>query len=556
MVESSFLQTRGETMLRRTKNILKSLRNCRSGNAVMIVALGMPALIGGTGYAVDTAQWYLWKREVQFAVDQAAIAGAWAMTDEDTQATYETRAGQEFDANLSVTDDFVSEPDIRLANFAGGTDNSVIVEASATRILPFSGFLTGKAATINVFAQAAFEEGTTFDSCLVALEDGDVDGAATIGGNAVLTAGCGLMSLSTGEESISVNGNPDVDLGFIVSAGGIDDWLKENTDDEIIENQDGLYDPYGPDGKDIEPPNPPEAQVQRGDFECPKGKTTTSYLADSKEVHTVTTYSYYKKQGNSYNSYTYNGVNKKANVDDTTTTYNVTLTALPTTNPSTVGPTTTGYDWIDGSGNDKIYERSVTTVTTTYSNARAVTNEEAGGAGSIPPGTYTDLNLKCDVVFTGGVYIIDGGTLEVHAQHSVVGSGVLFVLKNGAGIVINGGASVNLTAMTTSELISHGVPAADAEKLEGILVFEDRDSEGNTGNKINGTADTVLNGTIYLPVSGLSLQGTATVTSQCLMLAARTITITGTTNMTTFCPAGESPGGAGVTLGARVRLVS
>ena len=39
MVESSFLQTRGETMLRRTKNILKSLRNCRSGNAVMIVAL-------------------------------------------------------------------------------------------------------------------------------------------------------------------------------------------------------------------------------------------------------------------------------------------------------------------------------------------------------------------------------------------------------------------------------------------------------------------------------------------------------------------------------------
>jgi len=163
MVESSFLQTRGETMLRRTKNILKSLRNCRSGNAVMIVALGMPALIGGTGYAVDTAQWYLWKREVQFAVDQAAIAGAWAMTDEDTQATYETRAGQEFDANLSVTDDFVSEPDVRLASFAGGTDNSVIVEASASRILPFSGFLTGKAATINVFAQAAFEEGTTFD---------------------------------------------------------------------------------------------------------------------------------------------------------------------------------------------------------------------------------------------------------------------------------------------------------------------------------------------------------------------------------------------------------
>lgn len=556
MAESNFLRTCGESMLRRTKNILKSLRKCRSGNAAMIVALGMPALIGGTGYAVDTAQWYLWKREVQFAVDQAAIAGAWAMTDEDTQATYETRAEQEFDANLSVTDDIVSEPEIRLANFAGGTDNSVIVEASATRTLPFSGFLTGNATTINVFAQAAFEEGTTFDSCLVALEDGDVDGAATIGGNAVLTAGCGLMSLSTGDESISVNGNPDVDLGFIVSAGGIDDWLEENTDDTIIEGQEGLYDPYGPDGKDIEPPNPPEAQVERGDFECPKGKTTTSYMADSKAVRTEIDYYYYKKQGNTYSSYSYTGSKKKSDVDTTDTTYNVTLTALPTTNPTVVDPTTSGYDWIDGSGNDKIYERSVTTVTTTYSNARAVSSEEPGGAGSIPPGTYTDLNLKCDVVFTGGVYILDGGTLEVHSQHSVVGSGVMFVLKNGAGIVINGGASVNLTAMTASELVSHGVPLADAEKLEGILIFEDRDSEGNSGNKLNGTADTVLNGTIYLPVSGLSLQGTATVTSQCLMLAARTITITGTTNMTTFCPPGEDPGGAGVTVGSTVRLVS
>ncbi|MEZ5750030.1 MAG: hypothetical protein R3D83_09210 [Caenibius sp.] len=42
-------------------------------------------------------------------------------------------------------------------------------------------------------------------------------------------------------------------LGFIVSAGGIDDWLKENTDDEIIGNQDGLYDRPVLTGKDIEP---------------------------------------------------------------------------------------------------------------------------------------------------------------------------------------------------------------------------------------------------------------------------------------------------------------
>ena len=49
---------------------LTELRQCKSGNALMLVALGMPVLIGGTGVAVDTAQWYMWKGELQYAVDQ------------------------------------------------------------------------------------------------------------------------------------------------------------------------------------------------------------------------------------------------------------------------------------------------------------------------------------------------------------------------------------------------------------------------------------------------------------------------------------------------------
>jgi Flp pilus assembly protein TadG len=545
-------------MIGRIRNLLKDIRSHKSGNAMMIVALGLPALVGGTGFAVDTAQWYMWKRELQYAVDQAAVAGAYARSDADTEGTYIQRARQEFSANVSVTSDFVlGTPAVSLADFAGGDDNSVIVSVAASKMLPFSSFLTGDAATVSVFAQASFTEGRTFNSCLVALEDGDVDGAATIGGNAVLTAGCGLMSLSTGDESISVNGNPDVDLGFIVSAGGIDDWLEQNTDDEIIENQEGLYDPYGPEGKDVDPPYPPEAQVQRGDFTCPKGKTTTTITADAVTTHKVVTYTYYKKSGNNYNVFAYTGANKKANEDTTQTSYNVTLTSYPASNPETIGPTASGYTVVSGSGSNRVYEQSVTTTTKTYTNVQTIATTTDGGAGTIPPGTYTDLDLKCDVVFTGGVYILDGGTLEVHAQHSVIGAGVMFVLKNGAGIVINGGASVNLTAMTTSELIAHGVPAADADKLQGMLIFEDRDSSGNSGNIINGNAETVLNGTIYLPNSGLSLQGTASVTSQCLMLAAKTITITGTTNMTTFCPPGEEPGDdAGVTVGAKIRLVS
>ena len=132
----------------------------------------------------------------------------------------------------------------------------------------------------------------------------------------------------------------------------------------------------------------------------------------------------------------------------------------------------------------------------------------------------------------------------------------MFVLKNGAGFRINGGASVNLTAIQASDLIARGVSSTQANKLAGMLVFEDRASVGNTKNVINGNASTVLNGTIYLSKSNITFQGTASVTSQCLMIAAATITITGTANMTTFCPPGVSEDTVVASEAAKVKLVA
>jgi len=202
-------------ILKFMRETVRKLAQCRSGNATMLVALGLPVLIGGAGLGVDMTQWYMWKRELQFAVDQAAVAGAWARTDEDTENTYQTRATQEFNSNLAVTDDFHSTPVVQLADFAGGTDNSVAVSATVTRELPFTGFLTGNSATVYAYAQASFEEGTTFTSCLIALDDDD-EGAITLGGNSVLTASCGLAALSVDDLSIKVNGNPTVDAGWIL----------------------------------------------------------------------------------------------------------------------------------------------------------------------------------------------------------------------------------------------------------------------------------------------------------------------------------------------------
>lgn len=438
---------------------INALRSSTSGNATMLVALGLPMLMGGTGLAVDTAQWFMWKRELQFAVDQAALAGAWARTQTDTKPLFSERAQQEYQANLSATKPFASGLTVNLANYSGGSDNSVTVSAQATKPLPFSSFLTGNATTVTVYAQAAYTEGQSFTSCMIAV-DADDSGAITIGGSSVMTAGCGIAALSNSASSIVVSGDPQINAGWVLSRGGIDDWFSTHTEDEIHEYMEGLQDPFA----SLSPPNPSESQVART-YSCVKGNTVTK---------------------------------------------------------------------------------------TTPSGTKSITTPDLA---TVFPGTYTDIKVACATTFSTGVYIIDGGGLEIDGQYEVTGSGVMFVLKNGAYVKINGGSNVNLTAMQASDLIARGVSQADANKLAGMLIFEARDSGGSTKNRINGTSNTVLNGTIYLPKSGIEFSGTASVSSQCLMIAAANITLSGTANMTTFCPTGLQHDDVVTTEISKVKLV-
>lgn len=511
-------------MFSRIRRIVRELRSQTSGNATLLLALGMPALIGGAGLAVDTAQWYMWKRELQFAVDQAALAGAWAMTDEDSQANFDERAQQELTANLSVTADFAGDPEIGLADYNNGDNNSVVVSLSAGKALPFSNFLTGSQADVFVFAQATFAEGAIFTSCLIATDEDD-DGAITLGGSSVLTAACGMAALSTSDEAITVNGNPEIDAGWILSRGGIDDWFDENTDDTVNEylSENALFDPFA----ELLPPNPEASQVSKT-YACTNGQTTTT--ADVQR--TLTTSYAYKRGSNKYNAVAYTYSNPKPSTSNSQPVENDVTVENGTTAGSTSSSTET-WTKLSGSGGNSIWEVQTVTTATVYSDIQ-VTTTPAGAY--LFPGTYTSLDLSCDTIFTSGVYVLSGGMLKINAQYDVTGSGVMFVLKNGAGIDINGGASVNLTAMTAGELMAIGVSPEDANDLEGMLIFEDPSSSGNTGNTLNGNAATILNGTIYLPKSGLSFSGTAGVTARCLMIAAKTITLTGDANMTTFCP--------------------
>lgn len=408
-------------------------RLCRniSGNAVMLMAIALPALIGGAGLAVDTAQWYLWKRELQHSVDQAAIGGAWALSNSDASSTYQTRAQQEFTANQNVTKDFATTPTVNLADYAGGSDNSVIVTATASKLLPFSGFLTGSAATILVKAQASFAPGANYHACLRS------ETTFEIGGNAYVNAKCGLAALSCDDNAVTIDGSATVLTDSIVTCGTAD--VPEENEDVVTEKVTGLTDPYA----DLTvPDNPTEGTP----YDC-------------------------KSQG---------------------------------TSKKTV-------------------------------------------QASLSAGTYKGgITIKCNTVLSSGIYVIDGGDLDLTANYDVLGTNVLFVLKNGARIKLGGNGNNNKVTLS---------PIQEPEEYEGMLVFEDRNNNpGSPGHQLNGNSTSMIEGVMYLPSGDMTVLGTANVASQCLQVTAKKIHIAGNAHLETLCPI-EDTDSVGTSL-ARIRLVA
>lgn len=428
----------------RFPNFARKLRRDRRGNVMLITALSLPVMIGFGGFGIDMAQWYMWKRELQHSVDQAAYAGAYAMAHKEKGGTYTVRAQQEYAANLQQVSSFASQPSIVLANYANGIRNSVVVTASASKPLPFSSFITKSATTVTVVAQARFKQGVDFRACLISLAE---DGTGTeIGGNAYVNARCGVAALSCDpdEPAIQISGSATVIADIIVACGTID---APSQDPRTLIEGVPLTDTY----KDLSPPTDNRART---------------------------------------NDCTGSGKNKQANLQ---------------------------------------------------------------------PGTYKGLVVKCNTVLQTGIYVIDGGTLDLAGNYTVTGTNVMFILKNGALMKMGGSGgngSIRLTPMSSADFrkAPYTAYASQADRLSNILVFEDRNSKvAEPGHILNGNSNSLIEGLIYLPQNTLRVNGTADVSSQCLRVSAYRLKILGNANLETLCPTADSTlVGAGL---PEVRLV-
>ena len=440
---------------------LARLLGCTSGNATLMVALGMPALIGAAGYGIDMAQLYMWKRELQHSVDQAALAGAWTLAYDSTATNYEKRALQEFNGNQNQTEAFDTTPIVKLGSYDGGVDNSVIVVASAYKKLPFSSFLSDKPMFVRVAAQATFGEAATDKVCLLALKKGD-DGTFTVGGNATVNASCGLGALSCEDDALTIDGSADVTTDKIVVCGTADVPAELQT--KLAEGRTYLADSF--DG--LPPPVMSQSEDTAKTFTCPA----------------------------------------------------------------------------NGKGNN-----------------------------NVTPGRYTGgWNVTCKVTMQEGVYVIDGGVLDLTSNKgSLLGTKVLFVLRNGAQLRLGGmgkqgndgtwtyddtdGAAINLSPLEAS-YFTGTVNEPYADQYAGLLFYEDKKDYSQaesgtdwsdipnrttpTSHVINGNSRIAIRGTFYLPNGNVQINGNSAANSLCFQLWAYTLKITGNTTLTTQCTSDET----------------
>lgn len=541
-------------LTKRIRKFFGTLRDSESGNALLLMAMGMPVLIGASGFAVDISQWYMWKRELQYAADQGALAGAWASSDPISASSYDTRAKQEFAANLSQLSSDGITPTIAKADYGAGTQNSVTVSASVTRSLPFSQMIMHSAATVSVSSQASFEAATNWTACVLAVDPTAGD-SLVLGGSSSGTVGCGMGALSGASVAISEDGTPSLQVSDIIAGGGIESTLSDNLLNAggLHANASGLKDPFA----DMTPPSSPTPRT----YSCPTTTTTTVSGSTTADVKTVVekTYTYWQGQNQvkATTQVTYADAKDPVTTSTTATNQSVADGTTEGSSQQVFSSTTwTGSEWdVSGSTKEKIYEKVTEVRTEYYTNVTGATTSSTSGGGSMLPGTYGDINITCNTHFAPGVYIITG-TFDLGQNRLVTGDDVMFVLT-GSGtekFKLNSNSKVVMSGITKSTLMTtYGLSDEEATPMAGMLIY---DPNSTADLKINGGADMMLEGIVYTPKRTATFNGNSAVAGKCMMIAAGKITFSGSNQLGSFCkPSGVEAFDIGGTT-VQVRLVA
>ncbi|MXP41499.1 hypothetical protein GRI75_07560 [Altererythrobacter soli] len=231
--------------------LLRRIAGDAHGNVLLMVGAGMFVLVGGAGLGVDTIQWYLWKRQLQQAVDAGALAGAHAIAQ---GAPFESVAKRDLDrnANTAIVVERLSRPPVSGA-YAGNT-RAVEVIATTSNVLPFSSLFLVSAPTIRARAVAAPVR--VGKHCIISLAKTFT--GIYVAGSVNADIGCGIASNSTATGAIAVDGKAWINASPMTAAGTIAATSHNYPSDAVLQPHSApLEDPFA--ARDVEVPTQPSA---------------------------------------------------------------------------------------------------------------------------------------------------------------------------------------------------------------------------------------------------------------------------------------------------------
>lgn len=202
-------------MFRSLGHKIASFGGDKRGNVLIVAGLGSMILAGGAGLSIDVAQWYLWKRELQMAVDAGALSGTYSLSQDKA---YESNARTAVQQNIKTATQ-LGTATVVLASWGGYTNNAVQVTAQAKRKLSFTSIFTSNVPTFSATATAAIID-SGGDYCMLA-KDKAASAAVNIGGNALVKLGCGIATNSNDDQAIKIYGSAQVEATSLTAMGKI-----------------------------------------------------------------------------------------------------------------------------------------------------------------------------------------------------------------------------------------------------------------------------------------------------------------------------------------------
>ena len=198
----------------------RRLRINDRGVSAILTALITPVMVGFLGLGVDVGMWYTKKRELQSAVDSAAVSAALTFAASHNAAS--ARLLAEGDA---VRNGFNSATGVASVNIPPATGPNVASTDAAEVILvePQTLFFSSLfvSAPVNIRTRAvASARVLPGNHCIVAL-DPSMAGAVEFSGTAVGTIGCGIASNSVSNSSVLIAGSATLTAEPVDSAGDI-----------------------------------------------------------------------------------------------------------------------------------------------------------------------------------------------------------------------------------------------------------------------------------------------------------------------------------------------